>query len=112
MIKAQLAGVPCICETTSLELTPMIEQPRIVLLSNPDNSSLRWEYQQVTVEEEIPPEENLVPEQAEELPPQKNLEPKTTNGYRSNLSRKKKSKNRIRLKKRRYKKYRGQCPAF
>ena len=112
ILTGQLAGVPCICETTSLELTPMIQQPKIVLISNPDNSSLRWEYDQAEEPEEVEPtpEPETLPVPDPEI--DQILKSNHRNGPRSNLPRKRKSRSKIKLKKRGFKKYRGQCPVF
>jgi len=107
-IEAQLAEVPCICETTSLELIPLIQPPKIILITEPGNSSTRWEYETIAeLEEEIP---EVVPTIIEEEVIENNRRSSTK---RVDFSRKrKKNKYKVKLKKKSFKKYRGQCPVF
>lgn len=103
---AQIAEVPCICETTGLELKPLLEKPKIVLINNPDEKRTYWMYERDAVL--VTDTDKLI----EKGTPVPIVETTPVVTPRSQFPRKRKNKSKIRLKKRKLKKYSGQCPAF
>jgi len=115
--KTQISEVPCICETSSLQIIPRFSHQRIVIIKDNSSPNISWKYElpKQLIEEEILAER--IPEPSTQIDDRPTVSEKSQVPLRNHNTtfdpnRKRLKKKKIRLKRQSIKKYRGQCPFF